>query len=55
MTFIPIDDYRHPASIDFLPGEPAVIQATTLHVVRNERGSELGYLLEPGPGEQGSR
>jgi hypothetical protein len=40
--------------IEVPPGEPAVIPATTVHLVRDERGHDLGYRLEHGPGQQGA-
>lgn len=54
MIFIPRGTYRAPTPIVVPPGEPVVISAGTIHVVRDAGGRELGYLADDGLGTQRS-
>lgn len=54
MAFIPNARYQRP-SVEVAPGEPLIIEATTLHVVSDHRGQEIDYFREHGTGSQRSR
>lgn len=54
MLFIPRGAYRAPMPIEVRSGEPLVIPATTIHVAQDERGREVGYVVEAGVGTQHS-
>ncbi|MDR6866794.1 mannose-6-phosphate isomerase-like protein (cupin superfamily) [Microbacterium resistens] len=52
MTFIPNHKYRRPTPVEVPPGQSITIPATTLHVAHDQRGREVGYVIEPDVGTQ---
>lgn len=50
--FFPRGTYQSPAPLVAAPGAPLTIPASTVHVVNDARGRELGYLVEDGIGSR---
>lgn len=48
--FFPHGTYNSPAPAVAAPGEALTITASTVHVIHDTRGRELGYLVEAGVG-----
>ena len=51
----PSGTYQSRAPLVAAPGAPLTIPASTVHVVSDARGLELGYLVEAGIGNQSSQ
>lgn len=53
--FFPRGTYQSPAPVVVAPGEPLTICSSTVHVISDSRGRELGRLVEAGVGTQRSQ